>query len=78
MLGRQSLIAGWSKNSQQPFQEALDVATRIFRSTVKAVPAGFVFVAGRIVRASYCHRTVRWTVLIWTERHAAGVFIDAL
>jgi hypothetical protein len=73
MLGRQSLIAGWSKNSQQPFQEAMDVATRKFRFTVKAVPAGFAFAAGLIARASYWHRSVRWTVLIWTERQAAQV-----
>src|SRR5271168_217011 len=78
ILGWQSLIAWWSENSQQLIQEATDVATRIFLTTVKAVPAGFVRAAGRIVSTSDSHRTARWKVFIWTERHAARVFIDTL
>jgi hypothetical protein len=70
-------IPGWPKTLKQPFPEATNVATRKFLSTVKAVPAGCVFAAGRIVRASYNHRTAGWTVLIRTEHHAARVFINA-
>src|ERR1700748_2075181 len=62
-------IAGWPKTSKQPFPEATNVGTRKFLTTLKAVPAGCVFAAGRVARPSYSHRTAGWTVGR-TERHA--------
>jgi hypothetical protein len=70
------LVAGRSRPSQQPFPETAYIATRRFRSTLTTVPADFVFAAGRTA-ASYNHRAAPWTVLVWTERHAARVFNNA-